>query len=892
MEGSMGTPFPAVDPSSPTGYEMGMRKVILPQVGVDGCHWIMHTQKLLADGGWRIRFTDIDNYPVGREIHWSHGFIWWLIFLGKIHSISTELPLPASIEAVAPYANTLILVFLIMFSPWIVYRRFGPIAASGLALGLSSIYVFYEFFMVGNADHHGIAAASSLICALCLAVGGAGWIANDTSASPQSAVPNKVPRDLDPASGRSFKAKPKNSKGLKSQPGPKTTGVEHAVDERSARRFFIGSAAAGSISLWVSAATAVPTFFGIGLGALISAYLFGRSQSADATRYHPELWRLWGLAGCIGSLFFYLLEYFPFHMGMRLEVNHPLYSLAWLGGGEILSRLTRWTASGEQPWKEKTAIPTLVAALGVVALLPCLIFFFPQRFFWVYDQFLWNFHKDYIHEFKTFPAWLSGRMTFQVFVNFCAFPLLFITVLRLLFLRELGRSWKGTLTLIILPAMLLTLLGMMQVRWLGIANSLWISTIPICLGCIFKASFAHRFWIIEMIIGFAFACFVFVAFPFSTVYTTIMGFDRPADIGPEEAFGIYIRDMSYALRRANKDQELAIVSGPTTTTYMMYYGGMHGIGTLYWENVPGLKATAEIYAARTSDEALALCKRNKVSHIAIFKSDSFAFQYTRLLRGLPFGAEPKDAFIPSMISMTTTPTWIKPLHFSPPRELAGEWLVLLEVKPEQTIAQAYVGLSEFSEARGDQAAAINYAQLAIQAEPQSRDAWFRLGALQLMTGGLDAAKEAIDNALNGLPPSEAALRCEQLAMRFYGRSGHSQAAMLFRRSLEALPDQPAVTNALAWLLATTHDDQIRNPEEALKLAQANSAFQVKAAYLDTLAAALAANGNMDEAVATINQAIQWIETTPTDPFNPEMKVLLEHRQHYEAGLSFRTGGAR
>ncbi len=328
MDGTMGTPNPKLDPNSPTGYELGMRRLILPQVGVDGCHWIMHTQKLLKDGGWRIRYTDIDNNPQGREIHWSHSFIWWLLLTGQIHSSITGYPLAASIESVAPYANTLWLAFLILGLPWVVYRRLGAIAAGGLALGMGGVYVFYEFFMVGNADHHGLAAAASITSALLLAVGGAGWIANVAVTQPKSKKHNREPL------------------------------FEYLIDAKTARRFFMGSALAGAVSLWVSAATAVPTFFGIGLGALVSVFFFGRHLATDTTRYHPELWRLWGITGACGSLFFYLLEYFPTHMGMRLEVNHPLYALAWVGGGEILYRLTRWRVDRIAPWQGHQATVT------------------------------------------------------------------------------------------------------------------------------------------------------------------------------------------------------------------------------------------------------------------------------------------------------------------------------------------------------------------------------------------------------------------------------------------------------------------------------------------------------------------------------------------------------
>ncbi len=40
------------------------------------------------------------------------------------------------------------------------------------------------------------------------------------------------------------------------------------------------------------------------------------SESLEtAVSYNPYLWRWWGIAGCLGSLFFYLIEYFPFTWG-------------------------------------------------------------------------------------------------------------------------------------------------------------------------------------------------------------------------------------------------------------------------------------------------------------------------------------------------------------------------------------------------------------------------------------------------------------------------------------------------------------------------------------------------------------------------------------------------
>ncbi len=214
-------------------------------------------------------------------------------------------------------------------------------------------------------------------------------------------------------------------------------------------------------------------------------------------------------------------------------------------------------------------------------------------------------------------------------------------------------------------------MGMLQVRWLGIANALLLPTIPTCLGCIFGAHFPHRFSLGEKIAAVTIGCVLFGTFPTSSLIQTVRSLGRVPDLGLDDAFAVYIRDISYTLRRDNPDRELVILSGPTTTTYMMYHGSMKGIGTLYWENVPGLKAAAEIYSARTATEALELVKKHKLSHITIFASDAFAFEYTRLHRGLPFGAEASDAFIPSMIANLQSPRWLKPFHIQPPSTSGG-----------------------------------------------------------------------------------------------------------------------------------------------------------------------------------------------------------------------------
>jgi len=78
-----------------------------------------------------------------------------------------------------------------------------------------------------------------------------------------------------------------------------------------------------------------------------------------------------------------------------------------------------------------------------------------------------------------------------------------------------------------------------------------------------------------------------------------------------------------------------------------------------------------------------------------------------------------------------------------------------------------------------------------------------------------------------------------------------------RRSLELAPDQPEALDQLAWLLVDAADPTLRNPAEAVELAEracALTRFQ-EPSLLATLAAAHAATGDTPRAAAVVRRAL-------------------------------------
>lgn len=95
------------------------------------------------------------------------------------------------------------------------------------------------------------------------------------------------------------------------------------------------------------------------------------------------------------------------------------------------------------------------------------------------------------------------------------------------------------------------------------------------------------------------------------------------------------------------------------------------------------------------------------------------------------------------------------------------------------------------------------------------------------------------------------------------------------------PDSPDLYNDLAYALATTPDDTLRDGPRALRLAQrAVEQGGGNPSYLDTLACAYAETGDYANALASSDRALQMIEGE--DHFAAMRAVLRQHREAAQA----------
>lgn len=746
---------PQIDAKSPTGYEQGRRSVVLPHAAADGAHWVMQTQAMIAAGDWRVRKVDYDGAPLGREVHWAAPFHWWLAALAWVDHAVSGRAIGISVERAALWSGPVMLALVTVGMAVWIGRKFSWLAAAVVAVGMVAFYPFYIDFIVGRPDHHGTVNLCCLAMVLCLA-------AANGEARPQ--------------------------------------------------RWFIASGVAGGIGLWISTATQMPVLIGVGLGFLMATWL-GRK---DAARFvwlkDPGLLRRWGWAGGATSFVAYLIEYFPGDMGFRLEVNHPLYALAWIGGGEVLS----WTASAATGRSDLGRVRAAIGAALVVAL-PLTLALTWEKTFVVVDPFIWKIHVASISEFQgMLPQFLTKGFGWS-WLGICLPMALVLLPLVLGWHGPLSRETKAQTLLVLIPALLGWMMGWNQVRWLSLAFAL---TVPVVAVCFRSLKFGvGRFRRTGPLMWAAGCVALFVPGATNAVQRTLAG----AEFTKEEILSLAMRDAAHWLKLRAGTERVVVASAPTATTKLLFFGGVSGLGTLYWENATGLKDIADFFAARTPEVAREIARRLGVTHIVFFSWDAYEVALAKLRRGLSDEAPiPKDLFVAELLGAPVPPAWLRAVAFKLPNHpsLAGQQIRVWEVVPEQSPAEVWAHAANYQlEMNGPEVAARFSPQLELFTDDLRasvmlagiaygrRDANGFMGAFEKVQRQLGAAESlALDDRLS-LVIVLAVAQQEELA-RTQLRAGLKKADERDVRRLSA--------GAMGDLLALTEALGVEFPDPALK----------------------------------------------------------------------------
>jgi Tfp pilus assembly protein PilF len=211
------------------------------------------------------------------------------------------------------------------------------------------------------------------------------------------------------------------------------------------------------------------------------------------------------------------------------------------------------------------------------------------------------------------------------------------------------------------------------------------------------------------------------------------------------------------------------------------------------------------------------------------------------------------------------------------------WIDTIAKRPSNGRARVAYGIDLL--AAGRYADAERQLLTAVSLNESDGRAHMNLGSALAAQGKLSEGIEHLERAIALSPQLNEAYGL--LGEAYSGAGNQRLAARYFQRALAVLPDNPFLLNRVAWLLATTPDDAIRNGAKAVELAEraVRTGGGENPVFLDTLAAAYAEQNRFDDAVASTRQALDRARAQNQSRFIPELE---RHLALYSAGRRLRV----
>jgi len=215
-------------------------------------------------------------------------------------------------------------------------------------------------------------------------------------------------------------------------------------------------------------------------------------------------------------------------------------------------------------------------------------------------------------------------------------------------------------------------------------------------------------------------------------------------------------------------------------------------------------------------------------------------------------------------------------------EGTGHLRKAVELKTESDVAHRFLADALSTQQQFEQAA--HHYEQAIQINAGNRAAHAGLVRILKSQGRQDEAIEHLREAIEANPDLVTAHQTLGELLQAQGKL--VEALKHFRRALALKPDSIALMNNVAWVLATHPDQEVREAEEALQIAQraANETGQTNPVVLDTLAAAYANANQYDLAVSTARLALELLTQTSQEALKKKIRERLEL---YEQGQPYR-----
>lgn len=678
--------------------------------------WIAQAKQARATGAWRIREVDYDNATAGRATDLASPYRWWLQTVatvnGWMHPDSPAVAMERALLWAGPALQMLVLLLLV---PWSA-RAFGAGAAGLLALGWVACFPLNTFFLPGQPNDLGLKAAVLLTHGLFLL------------------------------------------HGVATASGDPTRG----------RRWFVFAGIMGGLGCWLHVASQLPLIVGVLLAAAIA-----RRRGAEAITRLP--WRHWAGAGAAVAVAAWLFEYAPDHLdAWRLNVNHPLYALAWFAAADLLARTSLASAA-----RVRTAVAALLVLAPLIVMLATGSFGFPGA-------------NANLNQLSGLRQNLSAASLGDWWTrDGITLPLAATLLVPLLAAAIAFAAARGALP----PASRLAaglLLGPVVI-WIGLAVFqlyAWALLDATVLALLVAAAVGApsiprpRRHLITGVVALALLPGCWLAWPRG---------GSQAEVTAEEVEALVARDIAHTLTRRAGEPGAVVLAPPALSTALIHYGDLRGVTTSHTENQDGLAAAARILGTTSADEALALAERREIRFIVLPTWDSTLEQLARV------ATDNFDQTLAGLLQQWLPPRWLRPVPYELPG-IAGietRAAMIFEVVEAQDNPTALARLAEYFLEMGQPQLATPVAAALKQAFPQELSAL--AGRLQVEMARRDVAAV---NASVAVIEAQLALNADEILPW--------ERRVSLALSLAQARQMPLARPLLVFSLETADDDHLRS----------------------------------------------------------------------------------
>jgi hypothetical protein len=242
--------------------------------------------------------------------------------------------------------------------------------------------------------------------------------------------------------------------------------------------------------------------------------------------------------------------------------------------------------------------------------------------------------------------------------------------------------------------------------------------------------------------------------------------------------------MAKAIVQNANGKPVVLLSSPSSSGMLSTLGGFKTIGTVYWENVDGLKSAAQMLNAQSEEEALAMLKEHGVTHVSLMTWANFIHPYFQILYpNSVAGKSLENSFGYRALFNKMIPQWARPIPY-PPNFLTNalnQDVLMLEIVPDQTREEAEFHLARFLRiSEGNPVAAEIMLKGILDRSPSSNLVRIELGELYVDQKRFSDAQNQFILAMENVVPEVRRQIAQRGAQLLAQRGARTEAEAVFK----------------------------------------------------------------------------------------------------------------